>query len=125
MDIKDMMSQIADRIERTANVRAVFGEPVGEGPNVVIPVARVSVRGGGGGGKQDMPEQGDTGRKGKGTGMGMGMNIVTAPVGYIRRTADKAEFVPIVDKTRVLAAAGVVAIVGLMVVKTGLKVFGK
>jgi len=122
MEIKDLMQQVADKVERAANVKAAFGEPIGQ--DSVIPVARVSVRGGGGGGAGDMPEsQGRTGF-GKGKGLGMGLNVVTAPVGYIKRGEKGAEFVPVVDRNRMILAGAVVAGVGLLVIKTGLRVFG-
>ena len=121
MDVKELMQQLGEKIERAANVKAAFGEPVGEGTDQVIPVARVSVRGGGGGGSGDMPER--QGR-GSGRGLGLGLNIVTVPVGYIKRSTRGAEFVPIVDKNRVFLASALVAGVGLLVVKTGLRVFG-
>jgi uncharacterized spore protein YtfJ len=122
MDVKDLMRELADRIERTANVRVAFGEPVGEGMDMVIPVARVSVRGGGGGGMGDMPEGP---RRGKGSGIGLGMNIVSSPVGYIRRTAHGAEFVPIVDKNRMIIVGAVLAGLCLLTLKMGLKAFGR
>jgi uncharacterized spore protein YtfJ len=125
MDAKDLMRELADRIERTANVKAVFGEPMGEGPDMVIPVARVTVRGGGGGGTGDMPEGEGPGKKGKGSGMGLGLNVMTSPVGYIKRTTEGATFVPVIDKNRMMLAAAVVAGVGLLVIKTGFKAFGK
>lgn len=121
MDARELMKELADRIESTANVRAVFGEPVGEGPNIIIPVARVTVRGGGGGGSD--PTAGDelTGRRGKGSGMGLGLNITTAPVGYIKRTADGPVFVPTVDLNRAVTGGLVVAGFALWVIKTSIR----
>lgn len=119
MEPKEMMQDLANKIERTANVKAAFGEPVGQ--DQVIPVARVSVRGGGGGGAGDMAE-GEKPRRGK--GLGLGMQIVTAPVGYIKRGANGAEFVPVVDRNRAILAGAVVASIGLLAIRTGLKVIG-
>ncbi len=50
MDAKGLMAELSDRISKTASAQAVFGEPVHNGENLIVPVARVSVRGGGGGG---------------------------------------------------------------------------
>lgn len=122
MDAKELMQELAAKIERAANVKAAFGEPVGQ--DGVIPVARVSVRGGGGGGTGDMPEvEGQSGR-GRGRGLGVGLNIVTTPVGYIKRTAQGAQFVPVVDRNRAILAGAVVAGIGLMALKTGFRMFG-
>ena len=121
MEAKELMQELAGKIERAANVKAAFGEPVGQ--DGVIPVARVSVRGGGGGGTGDMPE-GEGRPRGKGQGIGLGLNIATTPVGYIKRTPSGAEFVPVVDKNRMILAGAVVAGIGLMALRTGLRVFG-
>ncbi len=120
MDASELIKELADRIEKTANVRAVFGEPIGEGVNIIIPVSRVMIRGGGGGGTDAVGVAGELEQRGRGRGMGLGLNIVTSPVGYIRRTPDGPQFVPIVDRNRVLM--GGLVVVGLMmwVVKAGL-----
>jgi uncharacterized spore protein YtfJ len=116
MDVKELMRELADRIQKTANVRAVFGEPVGEGSNAIIPVARVTVSGGGGGGINA-----GTNREGRGRGMGLGMNIVASPVGYIRQTPDGAVFIPVIDKNRLAMIGMGVAVLALWVLKVGLK----
>lgn len=36
MDVKELMHELAEKIERTANVRAVFGEPVGTGTGLMV-----------------------------------------------------------------------------------------
>jgi hypothetical protein len=88
--------------------------------NLMIPVARVSVRGGGGGGTGDMPDkQGG----GKGTGMGIGMNVVSAPVGFIKQSADGWVYEPIIDRNKVVTAAAVVSGLALVVLRTGMKMF--
>jgi uncharacterized spore protein YtfJ len=115
MDMQDLMRELADRIERTANVRAVFGEPLGGGEEMVIPVARVSVRGGGGGGSDESAEAGEAGRRGRGRGLGFGLNVATTPVGYIKQTSNGAVFVPIIDMSRVVVVALGVLAIGLFV----------
>ena len=120
MDVKELMQELSGKIERAANVRAAFGDPVGD--DRVIPVARVSVRGGGGGGSGDMQDR--EGRPGKGRGLGVGLNVVTNPVGYIKHGDAGAEFVPVVDKNRMIIAGAVVAGIGLLAIKTGMRVFG-
>jgi uncharacterized spore protein YtfJ len=122
MDTKELMRELSDRIGKTANVRAVFGEPIGEGADKVIPVARVSVRGGGGGGSGDMPEGQN---KGKGSGMGLGMGVASTPVGFIKRTAKGAEFVPIVDRNRAIMVRGLVAAAAIFAVRTGFRVLAR
>ena len=121
MDAKILIRELTDGIERTANVKAVFGEPVGDGLESIIPVARISVRGGGGGGLGEDQEGDRNPGKGRGTGVGIGLNVVSSPVGYIRRTSDGPTFVPIVDRNRLILAVGLVASLGIIAVSSGLR----
>ncbi len=122
MEIQEMLREVADKIERTANVKAVFGEPIGEGNEMVIPVARVAVRAGGGGGSGESTE--GPGPKAKGKGIGLGMKIDAAPVGYIKRTQNGAVFISTVDRNRAIAIGAGVAIVSLLVMRAAIKLLG-
>jgi len=124
MDTQSVMRELAEKIERAANVKAAFGEPVGEGTDTVIPVARVAVRGGGGGGSGELPES-EGQRKGTGKGIGLGLNVVSTPIGYIKRTNQGPEYVAIVDRNRAFLAGAVVAGMALLVLRAGVKAFGK
>lgn len=126
MDAQDAIKELAQRIQETANGKAVFGEPIREGGATIVPVSRIMLRGGGGGGTGDIPPMGPDGPgpahgPGKGRGMGIGLNVVTAPVGYIQLTESGAEFVPIVDRNRAILGGMVVAGLALLVIKAGLK----
>ncbi len=126
MDAKGLMAELSDRISKTASARAVFGEPVHSGDNMIVPVARVSVRGGGGGGTGEGPIKGaELSEHGQGTGMGLGLNINATPVGYIDIEPNGAKFVPIVDRSRVMLAAMGVLGMALWVGKVGIKMAGK
>ena len=122
MEMKELISDLTDRIQRTANVRAVFGEPIREGDTVIVPVARVTVRGGGGGGGDAAGFTDTQVRKQRDGGIGLGLNIVAAPVGYIKMSSGGAVFVPILDKNRVLF--GVMGLMGLSlwVIRAGIKI---
>ncbi len=50
MNAKEVISEITTQIQKNANVRVVFGEPIDKGAITIIPVAKVVVKGGGGGG---------------------------------------------------------------------------
>lgn len=104
MDTNELITTLTERIQRTANVKAIFGEPVTIDGSTIIPVGRMSVRGGGGGGKakskEDWRGDGETN-----TGMGLGMNINAVPVGYIQVKDGQAEFEPILDRNRIRLAA--------------------
>jgi uncharacterized spore protein YtfJ len=122
MEVKDLLREVAEKIERTANVKAVFGDPIGEGNEMIVPVARVGVRAGGGGGSGDTA--GGPGPRGRGNGIGLGMKIDAAPVGYIKRTQDGAVFISTIDRNRAIALGAGVAIVSLLVVRAGIRLFG-
>jgi uncharacterized spore protein YtfJ len=110
-NVSDLLASVRESIEQGANARAVFGEPQKEDGVTVIPVAKVSVRGGGGGGMGDMPEEG---KHRRGRGLGMGMMIQTKPVGFIRIMNGEAEFVPIMDRTKLAMAGMAMSVVGML-----------
>jgi uncharacterized spore protein YtfJ len=122
MEVKDLLREVAEKIERTANVKAVFGEPIGDGNDMVIPVARVGVRAGGGGGSGDSIT--GPSPRGKGNGVGLGMKIDASPVGYIKRNQNGAVFISTIDRNKAIALGAGVAIVALLVVRAGIKLFG-
>ncbi len=72
-------------VDRMQGARLCYGEPVTVEGRTVIPVARVSARGGLGFGG----DEADSG--------GGGGKLAAAPVGYIEVTADGARFMPIDD----------------------------
>jgi uncharacterized spore protein YtfJ len=109
MDIHKILKEVSDNIEKTANVKTVFGDPIQVGGRTIIPVATVSVSGGGGGGFGR-----EEGAKGKGRGRGLGsgkgplgigggagLHVESKPVGYIEITAEGAKFVPTPDSTKI------------------------
>jgi uncharacterized spore protein YtfJ len=106
MDTSEVITAVTDRVRESANVKAVFGEPVDlAGGITIIPVAAVRVAGGGGGGgsKADASdgENGDEGKSGKGNGLGLGIRVTTVPLGYIEAKEGNAKFVSITDATKI------------------------
>jgi uncharacterized spore protein YtfJ len=96
MKIDEIIQSVTEKVEKTANVKVVFGDPVKEGKLTIIPVAKTSVKGGGGGGS------GEEKTKGKGGGIGLGLMVKTTPMGYIKVKDGKAEFVEIIDKSKIM-----------------------
>jgi len=101
MDFNEVLRQVVERVGGQAGVRAVFGEPYEQAGAAIIPVAAVSMRGGGGGGFGQRPE----GAPGQGGGGGLGLKVESRPVGYIRVSGGEACFEPVVDATRWQKAA--------------------
>lgn len=104
MDIETIATQIAQIIQKEANVNAIFGEPRKLDEHVIIPVARVeiSLAGGGGGGtgpaSKPEGEESSAASKVGGTGGGGGLDIKVRPLGFIRDGSEGAQFVAI-DET--------------------------
>ncbi len=96
MELKEAVAEIAEKIEKVASVKAAFGEPYQQGETMIIPVAAVTLRGGGGGGFGEQPE-GRPSTCGPGGGGGLGLRAESRPVGYIRVLAGQAHFEPVFD----------------------------
>ncbi|HNX40737.1 MAG TPA: spore germination protein GerW family protein [Candidatus Aminicenantes bacterium] len=108
MDVKEIIQESAISLHKNTGAKAVFGEPYEKEGLTVIPVARVSLRGGGGGGAGS-DEQPDT----QGLGMGLGLSMQSVPVGYIEINEGKTTFREIKDTTRVALAGAALAAFGL------------
>jgi uncharacterized spore protein YtfJ len=88
----------------TANVKAVYGEPIAAQGKTVIPVAKVIYGYGGGAGTGGV---GSSGPRGEGGGGGGGARAI--PVGVVAVSDQQTRFVPITDR-RKLAGAVVMGI---------------
>jgi uncharacterized spore protein YtfJ len=94
-----------DKFLRAANVDAVYGSPIREGENIVIPAAEVlSIAGfglGAGSGPQDTEENENTG---SGAGGGGGGHVLARPVAAIIISPTGVRVEPIVDVTKIALA---------------------
>jgi len=102
MDAKDIIKEVTEKIQKNANVKAVFGEPYEKGNRTVIPVARVSICGYGGGGSVKCDDDEENREKSKGKGMGLGMRVKAVPVGYIEIDDKGAHFEEIIEQKRII-----------------------
>jgi len=98
MDIKEVITEVTGTIQDKANVKAVFGEPYEKDNLTVIPVARVSISGGGCTGSNEK----ETDENPKKKPQGMGLHIKNVPVGYIEVSNDEARFVEISDPSGII-----------------------
>ena len=93
----------------TANVKAVYGEPIAAQGKTIIPVAKIIYGYGGGAGAGGV---GDSSARGEGGGGGGGARAI--PVGVVDVSEQQTRFIPITDR-RKLAGAVVVGIgVGIL-----------
>lgn len=102
------VDELVQTAKDAATVRRVFGEPVVDGGVTVIPAAHVV--GGAGGG---------SGTDGKGQGEGGGWGVQARPAGAYVIKNGQVSWRPAVDVNRVIAVAGAVAAIYLLVRQRG------
>ena len=97
-----------DKFLAAANVEAVYGPPLEQGENLVIPAAEIlSVAGFGlglGGGSQTATEAENTDSSGGGGGGGGGGRVLARPVAVIIMSPAGVRVEPIVDVTKIVLA---------------------
>lgn len=126
MEVKQLIKEIKENLEKSANTKSIFGDVMKVDDLSIIPVGSFSMKGGGGGGVGSMgPKSADTEeveseedtKSGKGGGLGMTVDVT--PVGYIKIKDNVAEYVEIVDKTKIILNA--IKIIFVMAIFSGLK----
>ena len=129
MEVKQLIKEIKENLEKSANTKSIFGDVMKVDDISIIPVGSFTMKGGGGGGFGSMGSKTETeseeesksdevGTK-SGQGGGLGLTIDVKPVGYIKIKDGVAEYVEIIDKTRVILNTLKVLI--FMVVVSGIK----
>lgn len=108
MDVQRTIEQAKDAV----TVRRVYGDPLEKNGITIVPAARVQGGGGGGGGE---------GPEGQGQGSGAGFGVNARPVGAFVIRGDDVTWRPAVDVNRVILGAQVLALVGLLVVRSIVK----
>jgi len=129
MEIKQLIKEIKENLEKSANTKSIFGDVMKLEGISIIPVGSFTMKGGGGGGIGSMETKtetesedeakGDESGPKTGKGGGLGMTVDVNPVGYIKIKDGNAEYVEIIDKTRVILNTLKVLI--FMVVVSGIK----
>jgi uncharacterized spore protein YtfJ len=92
----------------TANVKAVFGEPVAAQGKTVIPVAKIIYGYGGGAGTGGA---GNSGIRGEGGGGGGGARAI--PVGVVEVSNQQTRFIPITDRKKLAGAVAMGIVLGM------------
>ena len=131
MEIKELIKEIKENLEKSANTKSIFGDVMKIEGLSIIPVGSFTMKGGGGGSIGSMGSKtetetetedeakGDESESNTGKGGGLGITVDVNPVGYIRIKDGNAEYVEIIDKTRVILNTLKVLVV--MVVVSGIK----
>ena len=97
-----------------ATVSRIFGEPIERDGVIVIPTAAVGSGGGGGGGSGEGPD-------GPGEGGGVGWGWGGRPAGVYVIRGNDVEWVPAIDRNKMVTAAAMVATTALLVLGRGMR----
>ncbi len=118
MTIQEVVKNITDRIQTTANVKTIYGEPITADGKTIIPVARVRYGFGVGGGSQAPESPSEDGeRPQESAGGGGGGGVEVTPVGFIEITAGETRFVSFEDKRRIIRAVVIGLLLGLFLLR--------
>ena len=93
MDIEETLASIADRLQKSASVRTVFGDPIETHGKTIIPIAVVGY-GFGAGGRAPQSGDGEDDRE-TSSGSGGGAGIGIRPRGVLEITKEETRYVPI------------------------------
>lgn len=103
MPAQELLQSLNDRLAASANVKAIYGEPIETRDRTIIPVAKVQYGFGGGVGKKHDED-----------GSGGGGGVRARPVGVIEVDERGTRFVPIIDATALCMALGAGLVFGLL-----------
>lgn len=111
METQPVFQAIAERLQGTANVKTVYGEPISAEGKTIIPVAKVAYGFGGGSGK----------KAGEGAGCpegeGGGGGVAAKPVGVVEITGDGTRFIEFGEKKKLLGAVAAGILIGFLIRK--------
>jgi uncharacterized spore protein YtfJ len=109
--MQQLLESLADRLQKAATVRTVFGDPINAEGKTIIPVASVGFGFGGcsGTGQPGEPERKERGGSGAGGGLG------ARPVGVVEITAERTRFIAFGPRRSLVLACGGGVLIGLAV----------
>lgn len=97
MKTDEVFQGMADTLKKGFDVGKAFGKSVELQGTTVIPVARISLHGGGGGGEGVPPGEAE-----KQSGGGFGFMGNVTPIGYIQAKEGEVRWVQVIDWTRII-----------------------
>ena len=115
MNLPEVFKSLSDRLQTTATVSTVYGEPVVAEGKTIIPVARV--RYGFGAGSQEAGTNSAEGGVPLGTGAAGGGGVEVSPMGMIMITADETRYISFEDRRRVIGAALPVSLAAIFLLR--------
>ncbi len=116
MALQNIFKGITERLQTTASVETVYGEPIVAEGKTIIPVARVryGFGGGFGEGNDDSGSSLENGGAG-GSGGGGGGGVEVTPIGIIEVTPGDTRYISFEDRRRMIRAAFVVMALGFII----------
>lgn len=99
MDVQEILQTIGERLQSSATVKCVYGDPIVASDRTVVPIARVKFGFGAGGGKF--------------TGSGGGGGVRADPAGMIEITPAGTTFVAFRDYRQLGLALGLGILIGM------------
>jgi len=100
MNTQQLFQPIVERLQGSANVSVVYGEPIVAARKTIVPVARVGYGFGAGGGVRTKSTDEAPGEEGGGGGGGISVN----PIGVIEISETSTRFIAFVTSKRLLVA---------------------
>jgi uncharacterized spore protein YtfJ len=115
LSIQDYFRSITERLESSASVKTIYGEPIVADGKTVIPVGRVAYAFC----TCSRPERKDDTKQQMEAGMAEGCGggaVAASPLGVVEITKEDTRFIPIDEKTRLAGALLVGFFLGLLMV---------
>lgn len=116
MTIQELFKSISERVQTTATVKTVYGDPIEAEGKTIIPVARVAYGFGGGGGSRTSRDSQESEAPAEGGGGGGGGVSVT-PVGIIEVTAGETRYISFEERRQVIRALLLGLLLGLFLLR--------
>lgn len=114
MNLQNIFKTMSERLQTTATVKAVYGDPIIAEGKTIIPVAKVRFGFGAGFGESDFGEEANSNHPAAGKGGGGGGGVEVRPIGFIEITPGESRFVPIGERQKVARWAFIGVLAGLM-----------
>ncbi|MFC7044037.1 spore germination protein GerW family protein [Halobacteriaceae archaeon GCM10025711] len=114
MDRLDAVQAIVDRLQNSAHVTSVYGDPVEREGVTVVPVARVSFGFGGGFGSDAGATDADDEESAPSEGGGVGGGLTAKPVGVVEISDYDARFVRFGERRRLAGVLFLGLLLGLL-----------
>ena len=118
VNVPDIFRNVVERLQTSAGVKTVFGDPVSAEGKTIIPVARVRYGFGGGGGSAPHPGSeagGDDQQEAVGGGGGGGVEVT--PVGFIEITPGETRYVSFEERRRIVRNLVIGALLALFLLR--------